>query len=463
MSPSTRLVLAAAAALVQPSAAWVPTERFGNAPSNFDLGHTKLVFTPNSDHTDYGICTSYTAELPFAIDVADSPAVELVCVCANAGDECHQNPNAIPGVCYDDDHGVLPMTTPFPYYGRTYGEIYVNVNGQITFGTGSTDWSESLAAHLTVPGLAVFFDDLMTKHNPEINGWTNYFRSIDDAGTVYHRALTASESSAGGVVVTWMRVAGYVQRALVVLLPLLLPLPLPLTCCYSYHSPRLSRYLDAGNVGTQDVLDTNLNTFQAVLEYDGTITMAYELIALPDAIVGLSDGTCAVACCVVARWRRRRPPRPFFKPPRSPSRHGSQPVLREHRLQRLQVLDRPLRGAAAAVHPARPRRRGGLQGRGGRAGRRGGRGAGAGGQRRDDVRDREPRPGAAAEHERDRGARCGLFSHQHGAGGGRRRAGLAVTVRAPGRRTGGERRLVRADGSGQHLGRLARGLLGRLL
>ena len=70
-------------------------------------------------------------------------------------------------------------------------------------------------------------------------------------GRIYHRALAASESKQGGIVVTWVRVPQYESSI--------------------YY------------------IDTNLNTFQVALEYDGTITLSYLTLTT-------SDGVCVCAC-----------------------------------------------------------------------------------------------------------------------------------------------------------------------
>ena len=70
-------------------------------------------------------------------------------------------------------------------------------------------------------------------------------------GRIYHRALAASESKQGGIVVTWVRVPQYESSI--------------------YY------------------IDTNLNTFQVALEYDGTITLSYLTLTT-------SDGVCVCVC-----------------------------------------------------------------------------------------------------------------------------------------------------------------------
>ena len=55
------------------------------------------------------------------------------------------------------------MTLPFsfPFYGNNYTEVYVNANGNLTFGTSSPDWTESLPEMESgLPRIAPLWNDL---------------------------------------------------------------------------------------------------------------------------------------------------------------------------------------------------------------------------------------------------------------------------------------------------------------
>ncbi|HHH30445.1 MAG TPA: DUF4215 domain-containing protein, partial [Polyangiaceae bacterium] len=48
----------------------------------------------------------------------------------------------------------------FPFFGTAYGSVFVNGNGNLTFGAGDTDFSESVSDHFDQPRISAFFDDL---------------------------------------------------------------------------------------------------------------------------------------------------------------------------------------------------------------------------------------------------------------------------------------------------------------
>ncbi|MFP6630198.1 MAG: S8 family serine peptidase [Myxococcota bacterium] len=85
-------------------------------------------------------------------------------------------------ILFDDDfQSVGIVGNQVALYGTSYSTIYVGSNGYITFTSGDTDWTESLADHFSLPRISPLFDDL----NPSVGG------------TISWRAL------ADRVVVTW--------------------------------------------------------------------------------------------------------------------------------------------------------------------------------------------------------------------------------------------------------------------
>src|SRR6185503_13645496 len=44
--------------------------------------------------------------------------------------------------------------------GTSYGTCYVGSNGYITFGSGDTNYVESLSSHFSLPRVSALFDDL---------------------------------------------------------------------------------------------------------------------------------------------------------------------------------------------------------------------------------------------------------------------------------------------------------------
>lgn len=67
----------------------------------------------------------------------------------------------------DDTFANVTLGFAFPFFGTTYNDIYVNSNGNITFGSGDTDWTESVYEFLDdQPRIGGIWDDL----NPSQGG-----------------------------------------------------------------------------------------------------------------------------------------------------------------------------------------------------------------------------------------------------------------------------------------------------
>ncbi|WP_150863419.1 hypothetical protein [Marinihelvus fidelis] len=69
--------------------------------------------------------------------------------------------NAISVSLGDDDSVEIPLGFSFPFNGASYGSVFVNSNGSLTFGGGDTDFSESVSEFLAeLPRIAPLWDDL---------------------------------------------------------------------------------------------------------------------------------------------------------------------------------------------------------------------------------------------------------------------------------------------------------------
>ena len=67
----------------------------------------------------------------------------------------------------DDNSIEVPLQFSFPFNGRTYNSVFVNANGNLTFGSGDTDFSETVAELLSdQPRIAPLWDDL----SPNVGG-----------------------------------------------------------------------------------------------------------------------------------------------------------------------------------------------------------------------------------------------------------------------------------------------------
>lgn len=69
--------------------------------------------------------------------------------------------NGTPLFLGDDDSIEIPLTFTFPYQGSNWNSVWVNSNGNLTFGSGDTDFSESVSELLAdQPRIAPLWDDL---------------------------------------------------------------------------------------------------------------------------------------------------------------------------------------------------------------------------------------------------------------------------------------------------------------
>lgn len=149
----------------------------------------------------------------------------------------HFWPSGVDQVTTDDGFFVQPLPFGFEFFGTTYTECYVNMNGNITFGSGDGDFSESVAEFLSdQPRIAAAWDDL----EPNQSG-------SQGASIVRVREVYQGEQR---VVIEFINVGEYQSTP--------------------------------GSSGS--------NTFRYTLADDGSITIDYRDVTLDDCIVGVSPG-----------------------------------------------------------------------------------------------------------------------------------------------------------------------------
>jgi hypothetical protein len=73
----------------------------------------------------------------------------------------------------DDSYSTQSLSQPILLYGQQYNTIYIGSNGQITMGSGSSDYTESLSEHFSQVSISMLWDDL----NPA-NGGTVRFAEL---------------------------------------------------------------------------------------------------------------------------------------------------------------------------------------------------------------------------------------------------------------------------------------------
>ena len=110
------------------------TEGFGG---DFDLDGQKITFTPNGSIDFYDVCVEPIIALPS--DPTGGTTLSL-------GDD---SPSA-----EITPSGMLSL------YGTSYGSAWVNPNGNITFGTADSDYTETFDEHFDTPRISALWDDL---------------------------------------------------------------------------------------------------------------------------------------------------------------------------------------------------------------------------------------------------------------------------------------------------------------
>lgn len=132
----------------------------------------------------------------------------------------------------DDTSHAFTLPFPFEFYGNTYTEVFINSNGNLTFGSGDSDFSESEAEMLSdQPRIAALWDDL----------------SPNNGGNVFARSIDMNERE---VVIEWMNVPQF-------------------------------------GGGTDD------STVRVILRPDNSIRIQYRDVDVVDCLVGISPGNGA--------------------------------------------------------------------------------------------------------------------------------------------------------------------------
>jgi len=139
------------------------TEHFNEA--ELDLENSTLKFAPNGSPDFYAVCREDATAFP-------------------------TDPTGGTTLSMSDDSNLQVNVTggnQVSIYGTAYSSYFVGSNGYVTFGQGSSDFSETLEEHFLLRRVAALYDDL----NPAAGG------------TVSHRQL------ADRVAVTWQNVTEY--------------------------------------------------------------------------------------------------------------------------------------------------------------------------------------------------------------------------------------------------------------
>ncbi|MDP7005059.1 MAG: S8 family serine peptidase [Phycisphaerales bacterium] len=124
---------------------------FTEQDSGFDLDGLSVTYTPYDNVDQYRACAEVITSLPS--DPNGGSTVSLS----------------------DDDYESRSTPQPVLLYGSSYTTLYICSNGRVTFGSGSTDYTESIGEHFEITGISMLWDDL----NPA-NGGTIRYAELSD-------------------------------------------------------------------------------------------------------------------------------------------------------------------------------------------------------------------------------------------------------------------------------------------
>ncbi len=144
------------------------TEQYGG---DNDLLGTKLLMTPSAGIDQYlGCVEPLVGGLP--TDPAGGTTLSLS----------------------DDGNTQISLTggAAVILYGVSYSSLYVNANGNLTFNSGDSTYSESLSAHFGQPRVSALFDDL----NPSVGGTVSWKQLADRVAITWENVPEYSTSNA---------------------------------------------------------------------------------------------------------------------------------------------------------------------------------------------------------------------------------------------------------------------------
>ncbi len=110
----------------------------------------------------------------------------------------------------DDDSEEVPLGFGFPFQGTTYTSVFVNSNGNLTFGSGNTDFTESVAELLSgPPRIAALWDDLSPNNGGTVivsgdaSSWTVEFQGVPEFSSTGANSFAITLGSDGSVAIAY--------------------------------------------------------------------------------------------------------------------------------------------------------------------------------------------------------------------------------------------------------------------
>ncbi|XP_078572712.1 sushi, nidogen and EGF-like domain-containing protein 1 [Branchiostoma floridae x Branchiostoma japonicum] len=112
------------------------------------------------------------------------------------------------GAADDGTSGAVSLATPFPFFGNIYNELFVNTNGDISFGGAVTGFTPTAFPVTNNRVLAVYFTDIKTSNGGR-SGYI-YRRETTDAAILARATTdiqTALPADHGSFEATWVYIA----------------------------------------------------------------------------------------------------------------------------------------------------------------------------------------------------------------------------------------------------------------
>jgi hypothetical protein len=164
------------------------TEQFTGSSDPFDLDYRCVRLYPDGSGDYYAICGYPISSLP--TDPAGGTTLTLG----------------------DDNYVSVTPSAPVKLYGTSYTRFYVNSNGNLTFNSGDSTYTESLTAHFAQPRISALFDDL----NPGAGGTVSWkqlpdrvavtFQNVPEYGTSNQNTFQVEMLANEEIRISWLRI-----------------------------------------------------------------------------------------------------------------------------------------------------------------------------------------------------------------------------------------------------------------
>jgi hypothetical protein len=110
----------------------------------------------------------------------------------------------------DDDSRKVSLGFKLPFYGQTYSDVYINADGNLTFGAGDNGHDRSKSRFLTgAPRIAAVFADL----NPSSGGKVTYGKTRKDELVIKYSAVPEYHKSSASTVTVTLEATGRITLA----------------------------------------------------------------------------------------------------------------------------------------------------------------------------------------------------------------------------------------------------------